>query len=85
MGAVRPIVVTGLPELQMQLEQPAAGIIRARAVEVFGSEAKANTWLQRPRKIFNHRSPEDILSSGDVEMMREILKSLISIEFGTFS
>jgi uncharacterized protein (DUF2384 family) len=85
MGAAHPVVVTGLPELQMQLDQPSAEIIRSRAIEVFGSEAKADIWLTRRRKIFNDRSPQEIVRSGDVAMMREVLKSLISIEFGTFS
>jgi hypothetical protein len=85
MGAAHPIVVTGLPELQMQVDQPSGEIIRSRAIEVFGSEAKADTWLRRPRKIFNDRSPDEIVSSGDIDMMRAVLKSLMSIEFGTFS
>jgi len=85
MGIAHPIVVTGLPELQLQIEHPSPEIIRSRAVEVFGSEAKADKWLKRPRKIFHDRSPEEIIRSNDVDMMRTILRSLMSIEFGTFS
>jgi len=69
----------------MQIDRPSAEIIHSRAIEVFGSEAKADTWLTRRRKIFNDRSPQEIIHSGDVAMMREVLRSLISIEFGTFS
>jgi uncharacterized protein (DUF2384 family) len=85
MGAAHPVVVTGLSELQIQLDHPSAEIIRARAVEVFGNEAKAETWLTRPRKIFNDRSPDEIGRSGDVDMMREVLGALSAIEFGAFS
>jgi len=85
MGAAHPLAVTGSAELQMQLDHPSATIIRARAAEVFGNPVKARTWLSRPRRIFSGRSPKQILESGDVEMMREVLKALIAIEFGTFS
>lgn len=85
MGAAHPLVITGAAELQMQLNQPSDEIIRARATEVFGNAVKAQTWLNRPRSIFNGRSPEQIMESGDLDMMREVLKALIAIEFGTFS
>ena len=85
MGASHPLVVTGAPELRMQLEHPSADIIRSRAAEVFGNTEKAQTWLKRRRKIFEGRSPEQIMQAGDVERMREVLKALIAIEFGTFS
>jgi len=85
MGAAHPLAVTGSAELQIQLDHPSAAIIRARAAEVFGNPVKARAWLNRPRRIFGGRSPKQILESGDIEMMREVLKALIAIEFGTFS
>ena len=85
MGAAHPLVVTGAAELEMQLSHPSPDIIRARATEVFGNAGKAETWLHRPRRIFNGRSPEQIIETGDTEKMRDILKALIAIEFGTFS
>jgi uncharacterized protein (DUF2384 family) len=85
MGAAHPLVVTSAAELQMQLDYPSAEIIRSRANEVFGSADKARTWLSRSRRIFDGRSPDQIIESGDVRMMREVLKALIAIEFGTFS
>lgn len=84
MGA-RPLIVTGTVELQMQLNHPSASILRSRAAEVFGNDSKALTWMHRPRRIFDGRSPEQIIESGDVEKMREVLRALIAIEFGTFS
>lgn len=85
MGAAHPLVVTGSAELQMQLDHPSPEMVRARANEVFGNTGKAQTWLGRPRNIFNGRSPEKIIEDNDVEMMRQVLKALIAIEFGTFS
>jgi uncharacterized protein (DUF2384 family) len=85
MGASHPIVVTGDAELQMQLDHPSAEIIRSRTTEVFGISEKAEVWLHRPRRIFNGRSPEQIMESRDIEGMRDVLKALIAIEFGTFS
>ena len=85
MGAAHPLVVTSAAELQMQLDYPSAEIIRSRAAEVFGNAGKARTWLSRSRRIFDGRSPDQIIESGDVRMMREVLKALIAIEFGTFS
>jgi uncharacterized protein (DUF2384 family) len=85
MGAAHPLAVTGAAELQMQLDHPSAEVIRSRAIEVFCNAHKARAWLRRPRRIFKGRSPEHIIESGDVEMMREVLEALIAIEFGTFS
>lgn len=85
MGAAHTIGVTGAAELAMQLDDPSAEVIRLRATEVFGNAEKADVWLHRPRRIFHGRSPEQIVESGDVEGMRQVLKALIAIEFGTFS
>ena len=85
MGAAHPLAVTAAPELHMQLEHPTPEAIRLRAGEVFGNAEKAATWLIRPRRIFNGRSPEQIIEAGDAAMMREVLKALIAIEFGAFS
>lgn len=85
MGAAHPLAVTGAAELEMQLVSPSAEIIRARATEVFGNADKAQTWLRRPRRIFNGCSPEQVIESGETEKMRDVLKALMAIEFGTFS
>lgn len=85
MGSARPLVVTGDAQLEIQLAHPSSEIIYSRAEEVFGNSAKAHVWLSRPRKIFNGQSPDQIIASGDAQMMREVLKALIAIEFGTFS
>ena len=85
MEAAHALVLTAAAELQMQLDHPSPEIIDSRAREVFGKAGKAQTWLSRPRKIFNSRPPKQIMESGDVEMMREVLKALIAIEFGMFS
>ena len=85
MRETHPVVVTGAAELQVQLNDPSAEIIRSRATEVFGNPGKADAWLHRPRKIFNGRSPEQIIESSDIDGMRDVLKALIAIEFGTFS
>jgi uncharacterized protein (DUF2384 family) len=85
MGVTHPLIVTSDAELQMQLDHPSAGVIRSRAAEVFGRGAKAEAWLGRPRKILNRRSPKQIIESGDIDRMRDVLKALTAIEFGTFS
>ena len=85
MGVAHPTVVTGPAELQMQLDDPSGETIRLRAAEVFGNEEKAAAWLQRPRRIFDSRSPQQIVDSADIDGMRTVLKALIAIEFGTFS
>jgi uncharacterized protein (DUF2384 family) len=84
MGAASHVVTSGA-ELQMQLENPTAEIVRSRANEVFGNADKAGIWLQRPRPTFGDRSPEQIIASGDTQGMRQVLEALIAIEFGTFS
>jgi uncharacterized protein (DUF2384 family) len=69
----------------MQLKHPSAEAIRSRALEVFGNPNKARTWMSRPRRIFDGKSPDQVIASGDINLMREVLKALIAIEFGTFS
>jgi Protein of unknown function (DUF2384) len=77
--------LTSPPELKAQLEHPSAEIIWARAVEVFGNEGKATNWMQQPRPIFNNRSPQQVAEDGDTAEQREVLESLIAIDYGLFS
>jgi len=69
----------------LQIEHPSAEIVHSRALEVFGNPSKADIWLHRQRKIFNGRFPQQIIASNDIALMREVLRALMAIEFGTFS
>jgi uncharacterized protein (DUF2384 family) len=85
MGATHTPAVTSAPELKAQLEHPSAEIIWARAVEVFGNEGKAKTWMNQPRPLFHNRSPQQIADDGDAAEQRAVLESLIAIDYGLFS
>lgn len=72
-------------ELAAQLEHPNANSIWSRAVEVFGDEAKAQSWMNTPRDIFGGRSPQELVSTGEPSEQRRVLEVLLRIDYGVFS
>jgi putative toxin-antitoxin system antitoxin component (TIGR02293 family) len=72
-------------ELAAQLEHPNANSIWSRALEVFGDEAKARSWMDTPRDIFGGRSPQDLVATGDSSEQRRVLEVLLRIDYGVFS
>jgi putative toxin-antitoxin system antitoxin component (TIGR02293 family) len=72
-------------ELAAQLEHPNAASIWNRALEVFGDEAKAKSWMNTPRDIFGGRSPQDLVATGDPSAQRRVLEVLLRIDYGVFS
>jgi uncharacterized protein (DUF2384 family) len=54
--------------------------VLAHAVDTFGSRTNANAWLNRPNRVFNQRSPLQILTQdpGAVE------EELVRIDHGIF-
>jgi uncharacterized protein (DUF2384 family) len=46
--------------LAEELKHPNAGTIWQRAVEIFGEEAKARSWMRTPRDLFDGRTPEEL-------------------------
>jgi uncharacterized protein (DUF2384 family) len=82
--AVRTHVST-IEELKAQLENPTPETVRARAREVFGDHAKADSWLGHRRAIFDGKSPNEMIDSGDPDQMRRVLVILGRIEAGAIS
>jgi putative toxin-antitoxin system antitoxin component (TIGR02293 family) len=76
---------TAAERLAAQLEHPSANSIWDRALEVFGDQAKARSWMDTPRDIFGGRSPQDLVATGDAAEQRRVLEVLIRIEYGVFS
>jgi len=75
-----------LPEqLAAQLEHPNAKSVWRRALEVFGEEAKAHSWMSTPRDIFDGRSPQDLVATGDSGEQRRVLEVLLRIDYGVFA
>ena len=72
-------------ELAAQLERPDAKSIWNRALEVFGDEAKARSWMNSPRDVFNGRCPQELVVSGDPAQQRRVLEVLLRIDYGVFS
>ena len=72
-------------ELAAQLEHPNACFVRHGALEVFGDEAKARSWMNTPRDIFDGRSPQDLVATGDTSAQRRVLEVLLRIDYGVFS
>lgn len=72
-------------QLAAQLEHPSAQAIWERALEVFGDETKAKSWMNTPRDIFDGRSPQDVVATGDAVAQRRVLEALIRIDYGVFS
>ena len=80
-------VPAATPEKQLtaQIEHPSPQVIWSRAVEVFGDEDKARSWMNTPRDIFGGRSPQDLSTCGNEEEQRRVLRVLIRIEYGVLS
>ena len=76
---------TSAEQLAAQLERPNASAIWNRALEVFGEEAKARSWMKTPRDVFGGRAPEELVESGDSAEQRRVLEVLLRIDYGVFS
>ena len=76
---------TSKEQLAEQLEHPSAQSIWTRALEVFGDEGKARSWMNTPRDIFDGRSPQDLAATGRADEQRRVLQILVRIEYGVFS
>ena len=80
---------TGAPasaeQLTEELKHPNANAIWNRAFEIFGEEAKARSWMETPRDLFDGRTPEELVQSGDPAEQRRVLEILIRIDYGVFS
>ena len=72
-------------QLASELEHPAPDLIWRRALEVFGDENKARSWMTTPRDIFDARSPQGLVDTGSAPEQRRVLEVLIRIDYGVFS
>jgi antitoxin Xre/MbcA/ParS-like protein len=85
MGSLHGAVPTPAEQLAAQLEHPNAKAIWNRALEVFGEEAKARSWMNTPRDNFDGRTPQDLVATGDIAEQRRVLEVLLRIDYGVFS
>lgn len=85
MSLLHAPIATSPDELAGQLQHPAAEIVWKRALEVFGDEAKAKSWMTSPRPIFDGSSPEQLISMANLDGLRHVLETLILIEYGVYS
>ncbi|MBV9503828.1 MAG: DUF2384 domain-containing protein [Acidobacteriia bacterium] len=81
----RPIAVESAEQSAAELAQPNPNAIRNRAVEIFGDESKARSWLNMPRDLFGGSTPEKLIESGNPDEQRRVLEILIRIDHGVFS
>jgi uncharacterized protein (DUF2384 family) len=77
--------VTSPEQLAEQLNHPTPEAVRNRALEVFGDEVKAKSWMNSAREIFDGHSPQQLIDSGEASQLRRILEALIRIDYGVFS
>lgn len=85
MSSLQGSLPTSAEQLATQLEHPDAQAIWSRALEVFGDQAKAQSWMNTPRAIFNGRTPQELVASGQVAEQRRVLETLLRIDYGVFS
>jgi putative toxin-antitoxin system antitoxin component (TIGR02293 family) len=76
---------TAAEQLAEQLQHPDANTVWNRALEVFGDQAKAKSWMMTPRDIFDGHSPRELVDTGDASQQRRVLEVLLRIEYGVFS
>jgi uncharacterized protein (DUF2384 family) len=80
-----PLHPTETERLSADLAHPSSNSVWARALETFGDEAKARHWMNAPRDIFEGRSPQELVDTGDPSEQRRVLTVLIRIDYGVFS
>ena len=85
MSSLQGSLPTSAEQLATQLEHPNAHAIWNRALEVFGDEAKAHSWMNAPREIFGGRTPHDLIATGQAAEQRRVLEILLRIDYGVFS
>lgn len=85
MEATRTRAATSISEQALQLEYPSAEIIWARALEVFGNEAKARRWMETALSVLAGSTPEQYSLSQDKDKQREVLTVLGQIDYGIYS
>lgn len=85
MASLQGPSATSVEQLAAQLEHPSANAIWNRALEVFGEETKARSWMNSPRDIFGGRTPQDLVATGDAGEQRRVLETLLRIDYGVFS
>jgi putative toxin-antitoxin system antitoxin component (TIGR02293 family) len=85
MGSLHGPTPTSAEQLADQLKQPSANAIWNRALEVFGNEEKARSWMTAPRDLFDGRTPQDLVDTGDPVEQRRVLEILLRIDYGVFS
>ena len=76
---------TSAEQLTSELDHPSASVIWDRALEVFGDKEKARHWMNSPRDIFDDRSPQELVATGDAAQQRRVLQVLIRIDYGVVS
>lgn len=72
-------------QLAEELKRPNASAIWNRALDIFGDEAKARSWMNTPRDLFDGHTPEQLVETGDPVQQRRVLEVLIRIDYGVFS
>ena len=85
MGSPHGPAPASAEQLAEELAHPNANAIWNRALEIFGEEAKARSWMNTPRDLFDGRTPEELVQSGDAAEQRRVLEVLIRIDYGVFS
>ena len=85
MSSLQGSLPTSAEQLATQLEHPDAQAIWSRALEVFGDQAKAQSWMNTPRAIFSGRTPQELVASGQAAEQRRVLETLLRIDYGVFS
>jgi uncharacterized protein (DUF2384 family) len=85
MSLLRAPAVTSPDELAEQLEHPTEEAVWKRAMEVFGDETKARSWMGSQRPIFDGNSPEQLMLLNGPGGARRVLETLIRIEYGVYS
>ena len=85
MGSLHGSTPASAEQLAEELAHPNANAIWNRALEIFGEESKARSWMNTPRDLFDGRTPGVLVQTDDPAAQRRVLKILIRIDYGVFS
>jgi uncharacterized protein (DUF2384 family) len=61
---------------------PSQADIRALALKVFGTPQGADFWMDRSNPELGGAKPNDLISAGQAQVVKEFLESLLEGDFG---
>jgi uncharacterized protein (DUF2384 family) len=70
------------PPAGAPMNTPSHADIRDLALKVFGTPQGADFWMERPNPELGGAKPNELISAGRAQVVKEFLESLLEGDFG---